>query len=252
MYRDPARHELTLSAQQRADTLGYADLAAAHDTRVLLEAAKVDRIATYFQRLGGDLRGSRLLDVGAATGTLGVALADWDVAYTGLEPDPAMRAHAPAGLDLRPTSLADADLPEQGFDVVVLSDVLEHMPEPVDALARVKAALRPGGMVYVEVPDESELHRRAALRRRLGLYGGLPTHPAHVCLFDRHTVAEALHRARFRGIDVYAVSIWSDPRRLGLVLPLPGPATRLLAGAIKLSNLDRALGQGALAAYGRA
>lgn len=253
MYRDPANQELGRSADERATLLGYGDFVTHHADRVALEAGKIDRLRRYGQRLGVSLEGARLLDVGAATGTLGLALAEagWKGQYTGLEPDPALRQAAPPGLDLRPTSLEEAELPDAFFDMVVLSDVLEHLASPVEALQRVRGWLRPGGMVYVEVPDESDLPRRAALRRRLGLYRGLPTHPAHLSLFDRHSLAESLHRARFRGIDVYAASIWGDPRRLRLVVPMPAGLARLAAGLIRLTDLDRALGQGALTAYGR-
>lgn len=254
MYRDPAHAELALSPEDRAERLGYAALAAAHDTRVVLEAPKIARLHTYAERLGVSLRGSRLLDVGAATGTLGVALQQggWQVQYRGLEPDPAMRAHAPPDLDLLPVDLMAAELEPASADIVVLSDVLEHLPAPVEALERVRGWLRPGGMIYVEVPDESRLERRAALRRSMGMAGDLPTHPAHLSLFDRHTLAECLHRARFRSIDVYAVSIWTDPARIRLATPLPGPAARLAAGLFRATGLDRSLGQGALSAYARA
>jgi len=43
---------------------------------------------------------------------------------------------------LRPASL----------DAVTLWDVLEHLPDPVAALARSRAALRPTGFVFVNVP----------------------------------------------------------------------------------------------------
>lgn len=254
MYRDPALVELSLDPGQRAELLGYRVLAEAHDTRVDLEQPKLDRLDAYARRLGLQLRGSRLLDIGAATGSLGVALdrAGWQVDYTGLEPDPAMRAHAPPGLELLPVAVDRAELAPHSFDIAVLSDVLEHLPSPVDSLKRVRSWLRPGGMVYVEVPDESRLDRRARLRRLLGMGGDLPTHPAHLSLFDRHTLAECLHRARFRAIDVYAVSIWTDPARVRLATPLPAPLARAAADLVRWTALDRSLGQGALAAHARA
>jgi SAM-dependent methyltransferase len=44
-------------------------------------------------------------------------------------------------------------IPWTGFDVVVLSHVLEHLPRPADALRDLAAALSPGGLLYVAVPD---------------------------------------------------------------------------------------------------
>lgn len=254
VHRDPRHQELSRTPQERADVLGYAAFVHHHPARVAMEAPKISRLDRYGQRLGVALRGARLLDVGAATGTLALALArsGWQVRYTGLEPDPALRAAAPPDLDLRPFALEQADLPAHSFDIVVLSDVLEHLDAPVSALERVRGWLRPGGMLYVEVPDEQDLPRRARLRRALGLYGGLPTHPAHLSLFDRHSLAACLHQARFRGIDVYAASTWGDAGRLRLVLPLPVPVAAAAAAVIRVTALDRALGQGALTAYAKA
>lgn len=40
------------------------------------------------------------------------------------------------------------------WDVVVCAQVLEHLSSPVDALASMRALLRPNGLIYLEVPDQ--------------------------------------------------------------------------------------------------
>ena len=39
------------------------------------------------------------------------------------------------------------------FDIVSLNKVIEHVKDPVQMLKRAKAALKPSGFVYIEVPD---------------------------------------------------------------------------------------------------
>lgn len=43
--------------------------------------------------------------------------------------------------------------PAGGFDVVVSCEVLEHLPQPVDILARVKSWLRPGGVLAFQTAE---------------------------------------------------------------------------------------------------
>ena len=40
-----------------------------------------------------------------------------------------------------------------GFDVIFANGVLEHLPDPVDFLGRCRAALVPGGLLYIGVPN---------------------------------------------------------------------------------------------------
>jgi SAM-dependent methyltransferase len=48
-----------------------------------------------------------------------------------------------------------------GYDLIVINHVLEHIGNGLDVLANAIACLRPGGMLYVEVPNILTLRRRA-------------------------------------------------------------------------------------------
>ncbi len=53
----------------------------------------------------------------------------------------------------------DVDLPAQSFDNVVLFNVLEHVRDPVAALARLRGCVTAGGRFHVSVPIAGSLHR---------------------------------------------------------------------------------------------
>jgi SAM-dependent methyltransferase len=137
-------------------------------------------------------RGGRLLDAGCATGLfLNAARTDFDV--QGVEPSAwaAGLARSRLGLDVVQGSLGSAPLPEGSFDVVTLIDVLEHFVDPLGALRRAAALLRPGGLLYVVTPDIGSLSSRL-LR---GYWWGL--RPAHLYYFSRATLGRALEAAGF-------------------------------------------------------
>jgi SAM-dependent methyltransferase len=95
----------------------------------------------------------RLLDVGAATGEfLDIArTAGYEVA--GIEPSrfAAEQARGGFGLEVFAGSL-DAFESSTPFDIIHLSHVLEHLPEPHLAVDKLGTILSKRGVVYLEVP----------------------------------------------------------------------------------------------------
>src|SRR5215210_4221966 len=78
-----------------------------------------------------DRRLNRWLDVGCgAVPLMQAARAQgWNVVGTELSP-PAVAALGGRGLDVRLGELEELDLPDHGFDVVSMIEVLEHVPDP--------------------------------------------------------------------------------------------------------------------------
>lgn len=103
----------------------------------------------------------RLLDVGAGLGIFpwGVTRAGWEC--VALDPDPRAAEHIRQAVgcaavvgDFTAMSFDGLGL----FDVITFNKVLEHVADPVAMLARARPLLRPGGFVYVELPDVAAVH----------------------------------------------------------------------------------------------
>ena len=45
------------------------------------------------------------------------------------------------------------EFPKKSFDLICLFHVLEHLPDPIDALYNIKEILQPNGSFFIEVPD---------------------------------------------------------------------------------------------------
>ena len=102
--------------------------------------------------------GARLLDVGAGSGVFVASAKQAGFEVTGIEPnvDYAGYAHNKLGLNVHAAPLEDVDFSGQTFDVITCHHALEHMRDPLGALRRLHALLRPEGIMDISVPDLAE------------------------------------------------------------------------------------------------
>jgi len=181
--------------------------------------------------------GLRLLDLGAAGGHLGRAVRDRCAFLAGVEPDPALPASAREGYDeWRTTDAAAAGTWNRPFDAVVCGDVLEHLARPEELLARIREWLRPGGTLYVSVPNVANVTVRAAL-----LAGRFPyaergiLDRTHLRFYTRRTARELVEGAGFR---IRRQAATAMPVELALPAlgrpPLSGPSRALASAAARV------------------
>lgn len=78
--------------------------------------------------------------------------------------------------------------PEASFDVVLCTEVLEHVPEPVAALREMVRLLRPGGRLLITAPLGSGLHQEP-----YHYYGGFTRH-----FYERFLPALGIHIVELR------------------------------------------------------
>jgi methionine biosynthesis protein MetW len=110
--------------------------------------------------------GVRVLDVGCGTGSvMQVANQGKNNTAIGIEPDAARAECAGArGLEVYCETLTDLFLERHGpFDVIVFSDVLEHLAAPVDLLRTALKGLKSKGLVLASVPNVAHWSVRAQL-----------------------------------------------------------------------------------------
>jgi len=214
----------------------------AHDTEKKLENAL--SLVTEAENLLG--RKGRLLDVGVGRGEVMKIATDrgWEV--EGVEPSRvfAERAEQITGSKIWRTSIEMAEIPSGSFDVVILAAVLEHLYEPAAIVGKISEVLKNGGLLYLDVPNESGLYFRLGnlyqrVRMRSWCVNLAPTFsPYHVFGFNKTSLVRLLEMHSLKP-SVWRVYGGSSlvPRHSGFIGSLESLAAWAITRASNYSDM---------------
>jgi SAM-dependent methyltransferase len=93
--------------------------------------------------------------------------------------------------DIMSDALATMGLAQAGFDFIVAWDVLEHLADPVQQMQRLRDLLKPGGRLYLTLPNNASLAARLSGRTWNMLL------LEHLWYFDPTTVTRLLDRCGY-------------------------------------------------------
>lgn len=160
--------------------------------------------------LAREQRPLRILEVGTASGYLGRILRERGHSVVGVELDPdAARRAQPFYEQMHIANLETFEFPWRGeFDWVLFADVLEHLRDPAQALARAIPCLRPSGKTLISIPNFANLAIRVGL-----LFGRFEytdrgiLDRTHLRFFTLRSLREMLDRSNLHILDVRATPI---------------------------------------------
>jgi SAM-dependent methyltransferase len=153
--------------------------------------------------LGGDPAGLRVLDHGAGTGLWLQMAAAYGCRTAATElSDPGRERLAALGHEV----FDPDELPSGRFDLINSEQVFEHLLDPAASIASLGAALRPGGLLRLSVPNGSDISSRLEVGDWLAPKGSAASLNAvapleHVNCFDHgslHRLATSAGLAPFR------------------------------------------------------
>jgi SAM-dependent methyltransferase len=111
-------------------------------------------------RIAAVKKGGDILDVGCGDGHFLYLCSQMGFCCSGVEDSKALSTYASqkAGAQVLQGLYAKDMFPAESFDVITLIQVLEHIPNPIDALETAYYHLRPNGILVIEVPSIRSPH----------------------------------------------------------------------------------------------
>jgi len=205
----PASLDADLSVQDKvrqaivARTHGYPDIGADHRWRragrVLSRIGPLREAGAASVRwLPASQRG-RLLDVGCGNGAFLARMRDLGWRVAGVEPDPVAGSLARdhSGLAVVVGTLDEANFEAASFDVITLSHVIEHVPDPGETIRECRRLLAPGGRLLMVTPNTRCLARRCFGPSWMGW-----STPQHLMLFTPALLRGLTEEAGLRVVHV--------------------------------------------------
>lgn len=146
--------------------------------------------------------GTTVLDVGCASGYLAAALRERGCTTYGLELDPVLaaqaRAHCETVFEIDVERAGERDELPRELDAILFGDVLEHLRDPDEVLSFARGLLRPGGIVFVSVPNGVHWRARYEIARgRFPLEDSGTFDRTHLRWFTRDSARELATLAGF-------------------------------------------------------
>lgn len=148
----------------------------------------------------------RLLDIGTGRGELLRAAIQEGWTVKGIEPSNAFADFAVqyTGAEIKREPVERCGFDAESFDVVMLAAVLEHLYNPDETIREIARILRPGGALFVDVPNEKGLYFRVGnlyqkLRGRDWVVNLAPTFsPFHVFGFSPRSLRALLKKYKLK------------------------------------------------------
>lgn len=156
---------------------------------------RLDEIVADFDRYR---QSNRLLEVGFGAGSLlhAATRAGWSVA--GVEVSKTAAEHGQAqGFEIFCGELSEANYENGRFDVVIASELLEHVSDPRLVTREVARIVRPGGLFWATTPNAKGFSPRL-----LGLNWSVVSPPEHLHLFSEKGLKGLLFNAGFRYVKI--------------------------------------------------
>jgi SAM-dependent methyltransferase len=142
--------------------------------------------------------GRRLLDIGFGSGYLAELAQAYGFEVFGVDSSSAkVDALWPRwGHRLLQVVIGRDEIPWHSFDVVIMSHVIEHLPDPRATLLEVHNLMNPGGLLYVAVPDVDSLPFHI-FGKRWDVINPL----VHFQYFNRDSLERLLRSCGFAGLE---------------------------------------------------
>jgi len=172
-------------------------------TRTKLTLEKMGHVALKLKNLQ---KCKRVLDIGCGDGEFLKIFKDMGCEVFGTEYDPIAedicrnKGIAMLGGGLMPS--VDGGKQLEQFDLVVLTEVIEHVNNPIDVIENISQLLKKDGLLYLTTPNFSSLERRVLLGQ-----WGMFCYPEHISFYSPRTLNAILRRCGYEKVSLTTENI---------------------------------------------
>ncbi|MBK9794917.1 MAG: class I SAM-dependent methyltransferase [Holophagaceae bacterium] len=167
-------------------------LSAAHtlfgSVLAMITPAGIDGFMSSAMFLHHPIGNRRLLDVGCGDGTFMARMRSFGWIPEGVDFDPIALDQAKAkGLTVFEGGIATLKQMEAPFDAIVLSHVIEHLPNATEVIRQCEKLLAPGGCLALLTPNSESLGFRIFHENWRGLEP-----PRHLCIYNQRILTNMI------------------------------------------------------------
>ncbi len=192
--------------------------------RTAREKTSLSRLAALRKQVASR---ARILEIGVRDGSFGAA-ASREFEYVGIDTAVATaRAARTKGLEVYCSTLTGFVNTGPAFDAITLFHVFENMPDPHDALARMKDLLKPGGALLLTTFDTEGIFYLISERTRMA-----HNFRTHLILYSRSALIELLEHSGFEIAAISPAFEYRDHKFLRHWVATRWPALAPIANAI--------------------
>lgn len=181
-----------------------------------------------------------IIDVGCAFGYF-VQLASsrgWKAEGVEISEFAAQVAREKTGATIYTGALADARLHSRSYDAATMWDMLEHSCDPAGELEEVGRILKPGGYLFMTIPDAGSLPARLMGSR----WYGFKSAAEHNFFFSKETLGRMLSRKGF-GLVEFRRGVWPCSMKFmsSKLAPYSPAAARLTDKLVRRLGMEGAI-----------
>lgn len=199
-------------AQQEGDSSYYAEKYRQLVDREYLEEEQGRRQASreILNRIEKHKKRGRLLDIGCANGFFldEARRRGWEVYGLELSKWAANYAREQLNLNVIRGTVGEAKFEDGFFDVIVMSDLMEHLPDPKYSLVKARGMLSNNGILYINTPDIDSLISKILKAKWWGI------NKFHLFYFSKKTLESMLDACGFKvkkysaHVRVFSINYW--------------------------------------------
>lgn len=181
----------------------------------------------------------KLLDVGCGNGQFLATMREMGWEVLGVEPDgqAVKMAQKRFGLNVYEGALEKIAFPDDSFDAITMSHVVEHLSDPTGTLRECQRVLKRGGRLVLTVPNIESLGHRLYRESWRGLEV-----PRHLFLFSPSTLRGCVEQAGLQVLELRTTArsanwMWATSYLIRRNGTIPGGSPKKLGFGLKFGGL---------------